>query len=100
MLSQQPKGKNKIYSLHEPQVYCIAKGKDHKPYEYGSKAKGNLIVGVVSYEKNLHDSKTLPEILSHVKTSRGVATRQAVCDRGYRGKSQVNETQIICRKKP
>nr|WP_256212209.1 hypothetical protein [Nitrosomonas communis] len=30
---QQPKDKNKIYSLHEPQVYCIAKGKEHKPYE-------------------------------------------------------------------
>lgn len=29
-LNQQPKDKNKIYSLHEPQVYCIAKGKDHK----------------------------------------------------------------------
>jgi len=23
---QQPKDRNKIYSLHEPQVYCVAKG--------------------------------------------------------------------------
>jgi len=37
VLSQKPKDKNKIYSLHEPQVYCIAKGKDHKQYEYGNK---------------------------------------------------------------
>jgi hypothetical protein len=28
--AQQPKDKNKIYSLHEPDVYVIAKGKDHK----------------------------------------------------------------------
>jgi hypothetical protein len=35
--AQQPKDKNKIYSLHEPDVYVIAKGKDHKQYEYGNK---------------------------------------------------------------
>lgn len=106
VLSQQPKDKNKIYSLHEPQVYCIAKGKDHKPYEYGNKvsiastAKGNLIVGVVSHECNLHDSHTLPEVLQHIELSRGKAVKQAVCDRGYRGKQMVNGTAITLPKKP
>ncbi len=38
ILKQQPKDTNKIYSLHEPQVCCVAKGKNHKQYEYGSKA--------------------------------------------------------------
>ena len=37
-LTQQRKDKNKIYSLHEPDVYCAGKGKDHTPYEYGKKA--------------------------------------------------------------
>lgn len=106
VLSQQPKDKNKIYSLHKPQVYCIAKGKDHKPYEYGNKvsivstAKGNLIVGVVSHEHNLHDSHTLPEVLQHIESSRGKAVKQAVCDRGYRGKQMVNGTSITLPKKP
>jgi IS5 family transposase len=101
VLKQKIKDTHKIYSLHEPQVYCIGKGKDHKQYEYGSKAsiastaKGNLIVGVVSHEQNLHDSHTLPEILHHVETSRGKAAKQAVCDRGYRGKREVNGTQIV-----
>ncbi len=101
VLTQQPKDKNKIYSLHEPQVYCVAKGKDHKQYEYGSKAsiastaQGNLIVGVISHEQNQHDSHTLPEILRHVEASRGKAIKQAVCDRGYRGKCEVNGTRII-----
>lgn len=101
ILKQKIKDTHKIYSLHEPQVYCIGKGKDHKQYEYGSKAsiastaKGNLIVGVVSHEQNLHDSHTLPEILHHVETSRGKAAKQAVCDRGYRGKHEVNGTQIV-----
>lgn len=106
VLKQKIHDKNKVYSLHEPQVYCMAKGKDHKPYEYGSKAsiastaQGNLIVGVVSHEQNLHDSHTLPEILRHIEVSRGKAAKQAVCDRGYRGKNSVNNTQIILPKKP
>ena len=101
VLAQQPKDKNKIYSLHEPDVYCIGKGKDHKPYEYGNKvsvaatAKTNIIVGVVSHERNCHDNHTLPEVLSHIKTSRGKVVKKAVCDRGYRGKKQFGETRII-----
>lgn len=106
VLAQQPKDKNKVYSLHEPQVYCIAKGKDHKRYEYGNKvsvastAKGNLIVGVVSHEKNIHDGHTLSEVLDHIEQSRGKAVKRAVVDRGYRGKSEVNGTEIILPKKP
>jgi IS5 family transposase len=101
VLSQQPKDKNKIYSLHEPTVYCIGKGKDHKQYEYGNKvsiaatAKSNIIVGVVSHDQNCHDSYTLPDVLKHIKSSRSKAVKQAVCDRGYRGKKQVSDTDIV-----
>ena len=76
VLAQQPKDKNKIYSLHEPQVYCIAKGKDHVQYEYGNKvsvastAKSNIIVGVVSHPKNIYDGDTLSEVLEHIVESR------------------------------
>jgi hypothetical protein len=28
-------------------------------------------VGVVSHESNLHDNHTLPEVLSHIESSRG-----------------------------
>lgn len=68
VLAQRLKGKHKIYSLHEPHVYCMAKGKDHVPYEYGNKvsiastAKSNIIVGVVSHTTNIHDGHTLPEV--------------------------------------
>ena len=37
VLKQQTKDKAKIYSLYEPDVYCIGKGKDNKLYEYGNK---------------------------------------------------------------
>jgi len=79
--TKQPKDKNKIYSLNEPQVYCIAKGKDHKQYEYGSKAsiastaKGNLIVSVVIV--NMLDSHALPEKLTHDEASRGKLAKRA-----------------------
>ena len=101
VLKQQPKDKNKIYSLHEPAVYCIGKGKDHKQYEYGNKvsiastAKTNIIVGVVSHESNIHDNHTLPEVLTHIESSRGKAVKHAVCDRGYRGKKTFGETEVI-----
>ena len=101
VLGQQPKDKNKIYSLHEPAVYCIGKGKDHKQYEYGNKvsiastAKTNIIVGVVSHESNTHDNHTLPDVLSHIESSRGEEVKHAVCDRGYRGKKTFGNTEVI-----
>jgi IS5 family transposase len=58
----------------EPDVYVIAKGKDHKQYEYGNKVSivstkdTNIIVGVASHDKNIHDSKTLTAmVLRRVK---------------------------------
>ncbi len=38
VLGQKRQDSEKIYSLHEPHVYCIAKGKEHKKYEFGTKA--------------------------------------------------------------
>src|ERR1039457_4098728 len=35
--TQQRHDKNKVYSVHEPDVQCIAKGKAGKPYEFGNK---------------------------------------------------------------
>ncbi|MEW8056621.1 MAG: IS5 family transposase [Candidatus Thiodiazotropha sp.] len=101
VLNQQPKDKNKIYSLHEPQVYCVAKGKDHKPYEYGAKAsvvstaKRGIILAAVHHELPIHDGHTLPEVLDRAMAVRAKPIKTAVCDRGYRGKRQVGETTII-----
>lgn len=106
VLAQQPKDKHKIYSLHEPDVYCIAKGKDHVQYEYGNKvsiastAKSNLIVGVISHEVNVHDTHTLPDILGHIEQSRKKKAKQATCDRGYPGKKNVNGTEIVLPRPP
>ena len=51
LLSQQRQDKNKLYSLHAPEVECIAKGKAHKKYEFGCKvsvtttSNYNFVVG-------------------------------------------------------
>ena len=101
VLNQKRTDKNKVYSLHERQVYCIGKGKDHKAYEYGAKAsvvstaKRGIIVAAVSHERNVHDSHTLPVVLDKVMEVRDKPITAAVCDRGYRGVKAVGETQII-----
>jgi len=51
-------------------------------------------VGVASHERNVHDSKTLPDVLGHLEASRGKTAKTAVCDRGYRGPKTVGDTQI------
>lgn len=37
LLAQERRSKNKLYSVHAPEVECIAKGKAHKRYEFGNK---------------------------------------------------------------
>ncbi len=103
---QQMKDSNKVYSLHESHIYTIAKGKDHKKYEYGTKAslvttmKSNIIIGVAAHQKNEHDSKTLEAALASANKHRTKPIVEAICDRGYRGKKEVAGTVICIPDKP
>jgi len=100
VINQKRKDSNKVYSLHENHIYAIAKGKDHKKYEYGTKAslvttmKSNVIIGVAAHEKNEHDSKTLEAALASANKHRTKPIVEAICDRGYRGKKEVDGTHI------
>ena len=101
VLKQNRHDSNKIYSLHEPEVACIAKGKIAKPYEFGSKIclaitkHSNIIVGALNVTGNPHDSKTLESILDPHELLTGKRAKAAIVDRGFRGKKIVNGTQII-----
>jgi IS5 family transposase len=101
ILAQQKHDKNKIYSIHEPQVACIAKGKQHKPYEFGNKiaiattAHNNIIVGVESFTGNPHDSKTLEPVLKNAHHTAQKQFDYASVDKGFRGKTKIGNTQII-----
>ena len=89
VLEQKRNDKDKVYSLHEPDVKCIGKGKEHKKYEFGNKVSiarsySGLIVGVVSY-RDEYDGHTIDGTLDHVEQMLGFRPRQAACDREYRG---------------
>jgi IS5 family transposase len=70
--AQQRHDKNKIYSVHEPEVECIAKGKAGKPYEFGNKvsvavsSRGGWFVGAKSFTGNPYDGHTLAAQLKQV----------------------------------
>ena len=100
VLSQTRQSKQKIYSLHEPEVSCIAKGKDHKKYEFGSKVSfaitktTNVIVSVVTFKGNPYDGDTLKDTLDFHEQITGVRAKEATVDRGYRGRKIVDGTFI------
>lgn len=106
ILNQKRHDKNKVYSLHDPDVLCIAKGKAHKKYEFGRKASiamlrdSGVIVSAVSFEENLYDGDTLEPTLARGTELCGKTFDNAYVDRGYRGRSHVGETRIIIPGKP
>lgn len=104
-VNQKLEDKDKIYSLHEPETSCIAKGKAHKKYEFGSKISislsknKNLILGVATFKGNPHDSQTLSKAIANTIAVTGVAIKTAIVDRGYQGKKNVDGVEI-CYPKP
>lgn len=101
VLAQQAKDKDKIYSLHEPNVYCVGKGKDHKADEYGRKASvastltSQVIVGVESHDEHVHDSMTLESVLTMAQRMRRTEISLAVVDRGYQGVKQHADIEVL-----
>lgn len=100
VLAQEKNTKNKIYSLHEPEVYCMSKGKAHKKYEYGCKASivltqnTGIIVGAMTFKENKYDGHTLIDALNQTEVLTGQAPVTATVDRGYKGKKLIGDTQI------
>ena len=99
-VNQERHDKNKIYSLHEPEVSCICKGKEHKKYEFGSKAAivmtktSGIIVGAKNFSGNPYDGDTLKDALKQVEKVRGIAPQTAYGDRGFRGRQGVGATSV------
>mgnify|MGYP002781080268 CR=1 FL=1 len=91
ILEQKRTSKKKIYSVHAPEVGCIAKGKAHVKYEFGSKVsvatavKGSWVVGVNSFASAPFDGHTIPDVLTQIKSVTGSYPKAAYCDRGYQG---------------
>ena len=100
LLHQQPKGSDKIYALHEPEVDCISKGKARVRYEFGCKVSvvttldEGFVVGMRSFAGNPYDGHTLKETLGQVTVLTDRRPELAVVDRGYRGHDE-DQTRVL-----
>jgi len=101
VLKQKRSDKNKIYSLHEPQVCCYSKGKEHKKYEFGAKASivitktSGIIVGAESFSNTIFDGHTLYSALEQLHRIRGIDAKICIADQAYRGTKKLANTQVI-----
>lgn len=91
LLQQTRSSKHKIYSVHAPEVECLAKGKAHKRYEFGCKtsvattSRSNWIVGTQALHGNPYDGHTLCGAIAQVVRLTGHTPGDVMVDQGYRG---------------
>jgi len=97
--TQKRHDKSKTYSVHEPQVECISKGKAHKRYEFGVKvsvaatSRGGWIVGAQAMPGTPYDGHTLGSAMEQVaRVAR--EPKQIFVDRGYRGHNYTGAAQV------
>lgn len=96
ILTQQPKDKNKLYSLHAPETECISKGKARTPYEFGVKVsitttlKEGLVLGARSMPGNPYDGHTLEEAIEQASILAEQRPKIVIVDKGYRGATLEN----------
>lgn len=101
VLTQKRDDSNKVYSVHEPDVLCISKGKEQKPYEFGNKnslayTRGSgIIVGAMAVEGNAHDGHTLEPQLLQVRELTGGKIKKAIVGRGYKVKGGIKGVDIV-----
>jgi len=101
ILLQKRNDKQKIYSVHEPHVQCISKGKEHKKYEFGSKVSitttknSGVIIGAINIPLNDYDAHTLYPAIKQQQQLTGHVLENDYVDRGYRGVKNVLGTNII-----
>ena len=99
VINQERSDKNKVYSLHEPEVQCISKGKEHKKYEFGNKSAigktgSSLIVSALAFKGNPYDGHTLSSHWEQIRRLTGHTPKEILTDRGYRGKKVVGSTEV------
>jgi IS5 family transposase len=100
LLAQRRTDREKLYSVHAPEVECLAKGKAQKRYEFGCKvsvastSRGNWIVGAQALHGNPYDGHTLRGALHQVERISGQKPQTTFVDLGYRGHGVEGESEI------
>jgi IS5 family transposase len=97
ILAQEKNSPNKLYSLHEPHVYCIAKGKAHKKYEFGCKVslvlthKQGLVLSSQALPEAYFDGHTLRSSLENAEKLSNIIIKRGIVDRGYKGHGVIDK---------
>lgn len=93
--------RNRIYSLHEPDVAVIKKGKSYPDCEFGAivalaKNDDGLILSHVEYQHNIADVRTLGRVITGIKRNVGQPPQEVTGDRGF---DQSLKKQENCRRR-
>jgi IS5 family transposase len=100
LLTQSKDSKNKLYSIHSPEVECISKGKAHKRYEFGNKvsmvttSKSSWIVAIGAHHGNPYDGHTLKAAIEKAEKMTNWKAKNVTVDLGYRGHNYDGQAQI------
>ena len=100
-LKEYKKNNRYIYSLHAPETECIAKGKAHKPYEFGNKVsisvsrENNFILAAKSFHENPYDGHTLDATIKNVERTTSHEVTKIALDRGYKGNDYQHKSRIF-----
>jgi len=100
LLDQRKDSKNKLYSIHAPEVECISKGKAHKRYEFGNKvsmattSKSNWVVAIGSHHGNPYDGHTLKATIEKAEEMTNWKAKNVTVDLGYRGHDYEGQAQV------
>lgn len=99
LLGEKPQ--SRIYSLHEPDVAVIKKGKHYPDCEFGAivslaKNDDGLILSHVEYQHNVADVKTLGQVIGAIKKNIGRPPQEVTADRGF---DQSFKKQENCRRR-
>ena len=103
---QQKYDKDKIYSLHEPQLERIARGKAHKRYEFGTKVSiagtrdSVIILGALALLGNPYDGHTIDVVHKQLKRITGTQPEILITVRGYWGEKYFGKTQLLTPSQP
>ncbi|HAY34660.1 MAG TPA: IS5 family transposase [Bacteroidetes bacterium] len=100
LLTQSKESKQKLYSIHAPEVECISKGKAHKRYEFGCKvsmvttSKNNWIVAIQAHHGNPYDGHTLKASIEKAEAMTNWEAKNIVVDLGYRGHDYDGQAEV------
>lgn len=105
IFTQEKTDSDKLYSWHAPEVECIAKGKAHKPYEFGCKVSittnlnpapaGHFVLHTKALHGRPYDGHTLKQVITEYETQTGIKAKRSYVDRGYRWHDKIEGCQVF-----